>query len=169
MEKDFEFSNGVIEMLGLYSRAENLYIVVVYRQPNDPTGGNKSGPVEFQSALSRLKSNLSKLPEPTPNVVICGDFNLPYCDWSANKLLPGATREEKEMFTDLNNLCDEHFLKQYIHCPTHIAGNTLDLLFSNNQHLVHSYECLEVVRNVSDHMIVRSCTYPFSIPYSERT
>ena len=78
MEINLSFSNGVVELLGLHSKLDNLYIVVIYRQPNDTHSGNKSGPTELKTALSRLKQNLDNLPTPTPNLVICGNFNLPH-------------------------------------------------------------------------------------------
>jgi exonuclease III len=99
MELDLAFSNGVIEILGLYSKADNIYIGVVYRQPDDPTGGNKSGSTELKSALSKLKQKLDKLPTPTPNLIICGDFNLSHCNWESGEPTSGATKDEKEMLT----------------------------------------------------------------------
>ena len=47
METLMKFSNGVIEILGLYSPVENLFISVIYRQPDDIQGGHRSTPVEF--------------------------------------------------------------------------------------------------------------------------
>ena len=158
MEVDLSYSNGVIEILGLYSKADNIYIGVVYRQPNDPTGGNKSGLAEFKSALSKLKQKLDELPTPTPNIIICGDFNLPHCNWESGEPTSGATKDEKEMLSTLKDLSEEFFLKQHITSPTHIAGNTLDLLLTNSHHLLHSYICLEMLRSVSDHHIIEAYT-----------
>ena len=47
MEINLQFSNGVVEILGLYSKTENLYIAIVYRQPDDTSGGHKSTSAEF--------------------------------------------------------------------------------------------------------------------------
>ena len=93
MEIDLSFSNGVVELLGLHLKSENLYIVVIYRQPNDTHSGNKSGPKELKTALSRLKQNLNNLLTPTPNLVICGDFNLSHYNWSSNEPTQGASSE----------------------------------------------------------------------------
>ena len=158
MEKDISFSNGVVEVLGLYSRPDNLYIVVVYRQPGDNAGGNPSGPTEFNSALTKIMAGLNKLPSPTPNIIICGDFNLPHYSWATNTYSTGATSEEKSMVDSLNKLCDDFFLKQHINHATHYAGNTLDLLFTNNEYMLHSYNCLVPIRSVSDHYVIEANT-----------
>ena len=47
------FSNGVVEMLALYSKVHNLYIAVVYRLPDDRIGNNRSAVKEFQTALNK--------------------------------------------------------------------------------------------------------------------
>ena len=133
----------MVELLGLHSKSDNLYIVVIYRQPNDTHSGNKSGPTELKTALSRLKQNLDNLPTPTPNLVICGDFNLPHYNWSSNEPTQGASSEEKEMLHGLSDLCNEYFLKQNSNIPKHSARNTLDLLLTNNQYIlsIASHAC----------------------------
>ena len=42
------YSNGVIDALGIYSKFNKLLIITVYRQPNDNMGGNRSTAVEFR-------------------------------------------------------------------------------------------------------------------------
>ena len=39
-------------------------------------------------------------------------------------------------------------------CPTRIAGGTLDLLFCNNDSIIHSYNTVEPLRSTSDHFVV---------------
>ena len=53
------------------------------------------------------------------------------------------------MITDLFTLTNEHFLTQMIDSPTHRAGNTLDLIFSNNANYIHSYSTH--ITALSDH------------------
>ena len=72
------FSNGVVELLALYSEVYNLYIAVLYRQPDDRIGNNRSTEKEFQAALAKLTASLNDLPNPAPNVFLCGDFNIPH-------------------------------------------------------------------------------------------
>ena len=158
MEVALDYSNGVVEVLGLYSRADNLFLAVVYRQPDDPTGGNRSTIAEFKPAVTKLSNILSELENPAPNVIICGDFNLPHVSWPEAKNMPGASPQEREMLECLSGFLDEHFLKQHISTPTHIAGNTLDLVFSNNDYLLHSYDCLKPLRSVSHHFVIESYT-----------
>ena len=53
------YSNGVIELIGLYSKANNLLLIAMYRQPDDITGGNRSTEKEFKHALCELENILS--------------------------------------------------------------------------------------------------------------
>ena len=75
--------------------------------------------VDFLTSLSRVEKNL----------IIIRDFNLPDICWTS---LSGSS--------PLSNLfCDfvfESNLSQLISCPTHVKGNTLDLLLTNNEKLV---------------------------------
>ena len=158
MEINLQFSNGVVEVLGLYSKTDNLYIAVVYRQPDDTSGGNRSTSTEFNAALSHLSTSLNKTTTPTPNLVICGDFNLPHYSWKDGSNLPGVFADEKIMLEALKKFSDDFFLHQHICQPTHVAGNTLDLLFTNNPHLLHSYIVLQPLRSISDHYIIEVST-----------
>ena len=63
------FSNGVVELLTLYSRVNNLYIAIIYRQPDDPLGNHRSTEKEFHESIDKLESSLSSLPSPCPNIV----------------------------------------------------------------------------------------------------
>ena len=42
MEIVVNFSNGVVELLSLYSQVHNLYITTIYRQPDDIAGNHRS-------------------------------------------------------------------------------------------------------------------------------
>ena len=158
MESQLNFSNGVVEILGLYSRTDNIYIAVIYRQPDDREGGNRSTAKEFLEVLDKLNNSLSKLPTPAPNLIICGDFNLPNTSWSEGSPIPGATGQEKEMVKALSDLSNQHFLKQHVVLPTHVDGNTLDLVFTNNDHLVHSCSTIQPLRSTSDHYVLEVAT-----------
>ncbi len=69
MELMVDYSNGVIELLGLYSKSKNIFIAVIYRQPDDRIGGNRSTEKEFQVALNKLQSSFTRLPDPAPNII----------------------------------------------------------------------------------------------------
>ena len=145
-----------------------LVLIAVYRQPDDLGGGHRSTNVEFRQALTEIKSLMTNLPTPTPDIVLCGDFNLPHLTWPEGTLRPGASRDEQIMAKNLIDLTHEHFLFQQITEPTHRQGNTLDLCFSNNPAFVHSYQCCRTI--FSDHYIVegRSTYSKFHRPQSYR-
>ena len=150
------YSNGVIELIGLYSKTNNLLLLVMYRQPDDIVGGHRSTHLEFKQALGKLEETLSVTQNPMPDILLCGDFNLPHASWTENATNLGAKRDEQIMIEDLLNLTNEFFLSQLILKPTHKNGNTLDLLFSNNPRILHSYNVMETVH--SDHEIVECYT-----------
>ena len=78
-----------------------------------------------------------------------GDFNVPDINWN---MLSGST-------TFSNQLCDlvfQYDLSQIVDCPTHIAGNVLDLIFTNcdcviNSMVIHSNILHPVT---SDHYLI---------------
>lgn len=160
-EVALEYSSGVIEMLGVQIKDPNLLILVIYRQPDDRVGGHRSTSVQFSRALAALRRTLSSLPSPNPDVVLCGDLNLPHAIWPHAGIRSGATADERRMIEDLSRLTDEYFLNQVINKPTHRSGNTLDLVFVNNEAMIHSYTCTPTQQ--SDHFFVEcaclsSCT-----------
>ena len=152
MEEKLKFTNGVVEVLGLYSSVENLFIGIVYRQPDDLIGGNRSTITEFKPALEKLQQAIDDMGDPSPNILVVGDFNLPNSSWIDElKSVSG----EKEVFDSMTEFINANFLKQYINSATHKDGNTLDLVFTNNAHLIHSYNChIPSLSSVSDHYIV---------------
>ena len=145
-----EFSNGVVEVLATYSRKENLLIAVVYRQPDDPAGGHPSGPDEFNEALVRLKDTIESL-EGTPDILLCGDFNLPKANWTSPA--ESSCPLTEKMISFQNNF----FLNQVVNKPTHRSGNTLDLVLTNNTHLISDINSQPSA--LSDHYVVEAQTH----------
>ena len=140
-------------LFGLYFKSENLLLINLYRQPDDVVGGRRSTWKEFKQALDQIRSTLSSMPSPTPETVICGDFNLPHAAWPEGRGAgTGASKDEKAMIQDLKYLSDEFFLFQQVQEPTHKRGNVLDLIFCNNPAFVHSYQCSQSI--FSDHHII---------------
>ena len=158
MELSLAFSNGVVEILGLNCPSENLFLAIIYRQPNDTIGGHSSTSTELKAALNKLSDALSKLPTPAPNIIIGRDFNIPHINWADSTHSIGASSDEKEIFELLKKLQNENFLKQHIHQATHNAGNVLDLVFTNNDYLMHSYQCRKLLPSISDHHLVECLT-----------
>ena len=97
MEISVSFSNGVVELLGLYSKVKNIYIAIIYRQPDDFAGGHRSTEKEFKAALDKLHQSLSKLPSPAPNIVFCGDFNIRHVSWPDASPSPGAPSTDNKL------------------------------------------------------------------------
>ena len=145
------YSNGVIEMIGLFSKTKNLLLLVVYRQPDDISGGHRSTQIEFKQALGKLEETLTATDSPMPDILLCGDFNLPHAVWTEGRAGLGAKRDEKIMIEDLLALTNEYFLSQLIQKPTHRNGNTLDLLFSNNPMILHSYNVMKTLLRPRHH------------------
>ena len=59
------------------------------------------------------------------------------------------------MFDCINQLSNDNFLQQLVTQSTHRGGNTLDLVFTNNDHLIHSHECIKPpLASTSDHYII---------------
>ena len=144
------FSNGAVEVLGLHIKTKNLVLIIVYRQPNNKN--HRSTHIHFREALDKLHDVFMHLPKPTPDIIMCGDFNLPHVVWPEGNLKLGASTDEQLMVKDLLNLKNEFYLAQEVTKPTHNKGNVLDLIFTNNSELFHSYECIPTL--FSDHLIV---------------
>ena len=151
-ETIINFSNEVIEVLGLHIKVKNLVLIIVYRQPDNRVGGHRSTNVHFKEALEKLHEVIMQLPKPTPDIIMCGDFNLPNALWPEGNIKAGASTDEQIMIKDLVTFKNEFFLAQEIMKPTHNKGNILDLLFTNNSELLHSYECNETL--FSDHYLI---------------
>ena len=154
MEKIVEFSNGVVELLGLYSKKKNILVAVIYRQPDDIKGGHRSTHKELQQALNKLCVALNSLSDPTPNIIFCGDFNIRGASWPDGVPSGRSSTQDKQLLQTLTEFTNERFLNQYIITPTHIEDGVLDLVFSNNESMVHSYNMVKPLRTTSDHFVI---------------
>ena len=157
-----QFSNGVVEALMIYLRRLNLVICSIYRSPDNPQSENRSSKTEFQDLITQLSNKLNQLPTPTPDILIAGDFNLPKTDWPDCTPRSGSSTGEKEMSHILAELMSEYFLYQLIYEPTHRAGNTLDLLFTNDPNIVVNHEIFPAP-SLSSHCIIM-CQTTLSCP-----
>lgn len=150
-EQLLKFSNGVVEALVIHSKKENLLLAVIYRQPNS-AGPHRSGAAEFIEALNEISSVLDST-EGAPDIIFSGDFNLPDMDW--NQTNNGHT--SNALHTALLDFQDKYFLSQTINKSTHSAGNTLDLIFTNNKNNLADYTSTSTI--LSDHFHVEVTTY----------
>ena len=146
------FSNEAVDVLGLHIKVKDLVLITIYRKPDNRAGEYPSTHIQFKEALDELQESFIHLPNPTPDIVMLGDFNLPHTIWPVGAIKPGASSDEQIMIKDLLTLTNEFYLAQEIVTPTHNKGNTLDLLFTNNPELLHSYTSNETL--FSDHHIV---------------
>ena len=84
-----------------------------------------------------------------------GDFNLPHANWITGECTAGASTDEQEMVRMLYNLSLDYFLVQQYDCATHRLGNTIDLLFTNNSHIIHNMEAIKAIPSaVTDHYLM---------------
>ena len=58
------------------------------------------------------------------------------------------------MIEELFNVNDELTLFQIVKETTHKDGNILDLVFTNNKELIHSYQCILTLNTISHYSIV---------------
>ena len=125
-----------------------INICLVYNPPN--------ASAEYTQELINF---LQLLPTDSSPVILMGDFNVPDINWST---LVGSTHFS-------NQFCDLIFdlnLSQIVDSPTHIQGNTLDLVLTNLEDSIHSL----IVHN-NNHQFISSDDHPilFAISYSEKT
>ena len=168
-EQILHSSDGVIEILTVYSRKENIIICVVYRQPDDSVHGHSSKSKEFIATLTKLKESILSIELPTPDIILGGDFNLPHTTWPECSPKMGCPKEERVMIDFLHNFKEELLLTQHVMYPTHKDGNTLDLVFTNNSQLIHNYNCTEILLSISHHKIIEiSTTYKTTFNYQNK-
>ena len=109
----------------------------------------------FQSYISYL-SNLATSHDP---IIFLGDFNLPDINWSSLS----CTSFNSTLFCDF---VFQYNLSQLVKSSTHIHGNTLDLVLTNDPDLVsdlsvHSQASRAIT---SDHFIISFSISPFPLP-----
>ena len=148
-EKTLTFSNGFADGLVVTVKSIGLEIIVIYRsEPEDRSTADTT----FSPLLTKIRSYLNALPSPTPDIILLGDPNLPNAIWDSGDALPHASTVEKKMINDLFSLASDFFLVQQIDAPTHCKGNQLDVVFTNNCHLVVHTEISPCPR--SDHFLI---------------
>ena len=147
-EPILEFSNGVNEALLLYSKTLNLVIGVIYRQPTNQL--HKSDAPEFVEMASAMQSCIQTIEGITPDIYICGDFNIPHT--IQNDTYTPTPSCNKQLLKVLNDFTVLLNLNQMILEPTHSSGNILDFLLTNNSESIFNY--ISTPTALSDHYIV---------------
>ena len=101
------------------------------------------------AVAQHLFDHLSSVCSGTMCVIAIGDYNLPGIDWETLSGDSSVSNTFCDLVFDLN-------LTQLMGSPSHISGNILDLLLTNNEDLiqnstVHLYEASSIP---SDHLII---------------
>ena len=151
-ETVFQFTKGGCEMIIVKSHILKMIICCLYRQPDE------SSTNAAKESLNKLSKVLEDLPH--YNSIICGDFNLPHVIWNSNPE-PGAkcTKGEKEVLDYIVTLMNTHFLTQIVTKPTHVHGNLLDLIFTNNENMLHEVQVIKpYLRSYTDHYFIEIST-----------
>ena len=152
-----QYSNGVVDILAVYSKAENLIITTLYRQPDDSAHNRPSKCQEFKPAILALQKVILEL-DVMPDIIIGGDFNLPHARWPVFEPNTGCPKDEREMLEVLQKFSDELLLSQMISKPTHYQGNTLDLVLTNCKEMINDIEIQPTTLSTSHHYIINLFT-----------
>ena len=148
-----EFSNGVNEALMLYSEKDNIIICVIYRQPTNEK--HVSGADELNELLSCVEKKINSLGGCTPELYVCGDFNIPHT--MINNVYTPSKNCNTQLLEILNDFTLTFNLNQVIQKPTHRDGNILDFLLTNNTENIFNYQCTHTI--YSDHFNVSITTH----------
>ena len=106
----------------LYLPIINSVITNVYRPPSCEES-------LFQEALRDISTAIDSVGSPMPMIIMCGDFNFPFVDWSSGSVT-GSTLAMQRQAESLINHMDEYCLQQCITEPTRM-NNILDLFMTN--------------------------------------
>ena len=127
------------------------YPHVLYYSPDTKT-------IQFLLLLKELKNVLNELHEPTPNILLMGDFNFRFIKWNTNTehlfcvpRIPDVDCDQYNQAHELIQLCNELSLLKYVAEGTRNMS-TLDLIFTNAQELIH---CIDIEGTTqSDHRLI---------------
>merc|ERR1712121_543984 len=149
-QKIAEMSTEEVEMVAVFIEKLNIINIVIYRPPG--TKGKN-----FSEILGKVKEILRKVKTPEPTVVLTGDFNFSFVEWTRGKLggcdwnkkkNTGATREDQRQLESLSEQMDEFGLVQVVDEPTR-GENTLDLIYTNETSMIMNVESIK--SSLSDH------------------
>ena len=136
-------SNGVTEHIVLYIRKVNIIIINIYRPPAALFS-------DFSPVISEIRDKVFSFGEPTPEILICGDFNFPGTQW-ASGFTTGGSVDHRRQASLMIDLQDDLLLSQIIDVPTR-GENILDLVFTNEDMLIMSTEARDTL--LSDHRLI---------------
>ena len=138
----------------IYMETIDTALVGIYRPPasfSDPS--RRCPPDHFQACLEQVESFLK---EHIPgNILLTGDFNFPMVNWDTLELKTGTNTlaTERQSAELLISLTERLFLQQIVLEPTRMDKNVLDLVFTNNELLIHDVDVIKT--EWSDHDLVK--------------
>ena len=135
------------------SKPSNLLLIVLYRQPDDAIHRTPSNTTHFNELLRFSTEKMRPVDSHLPDIVFAGDFNLPNILW-LEKTSSTCTKEVRKMASVMESFTSEFFFKQSVTQPTLIDGNTLDLVFINNDGLILDIQVMKCLQLVTHHSIV---------------
>jgi hypothetical protein len=126
-----------LEIISISIDKIHLTIICWYRPPYN---------LDLQSLADYITQATKRYPK--NRILLTGDFNFPDIDWTfPNLSRPGSLSSG---FLDIIYNFD---LTQLITEPTHIKGNTLDLVCTNAESMI--YSCQVIQPGLSDHFLVK--------------
>ena len=136
-------SNGIVEYLMLHLKSRNIVVMNVYRPPTAQAN-------DFIPVINKLKEDFYSLGDPTPTLVLCGDFNMPRTNWVKGHTA-GGSDDERRQASHMMEFRDELFLSQKTKLATR-HENILDLVFVNNEDLIIKITPEDTI--MSDHRLL---------------
>ena len=150
--------NGAVEWIVLTLPKIDTVFINVYRPPTCEERF-------FVDAIEDIALIVDQIDGKMPNIIMCGDYNMPLVDWSSC-IVHGGTRDMQKQAEILTEFMSKFCLQQMIVEPTR-NKNILDLFLTNNPDLVWNIEVDDTV--VSDHRLlqVRTRFSEATVPKSE--
>ena len=140
-------SNSFTECVGIsipWGKGEVPKLVLVYRPPTTPGSEADNGnTLRMCEVLGKLEGN----------VLTVGDFNMRGIDWD----IGWSASAGENMLLDL---IGDKFWTQLVRGPTHVEGNTLDLVIPSSPELVVGVETLECLGSGDHNMLLVSLAGP---------
>ena len=127
----FEFVEWTVSFTG-----GQIKLTTVYRCPY-----SAAHPVNTNTFFEEFENYLDVVLDCSLPVVVCGDFNIHV---NVQEDLPSAR---------FNDICSSRNLTQHVCVPTHVSGNTLDLIITRNDNMLHLTPPVEG-HFISDHCFV---------------
>ena len=127
------FSNNYCELALAYNRDNDVIIAAVYKPPDASTAN-------FSECLKKIEVYKAKYP--TSTMLIFGDLNLKYIEWSSEELRSPKnikqimSTEERIQSEILLDFVNEHLLVQVINENTRQGKSLIDIVLTNDEEII---------------------------------